>query len=464
MGNIIGWFGWSMAGSGLLSDIAVLVVKTSLLMLATLLVQWLLHRRSPALRHLVLRSGLIGLLMLTAMWIVLPSWQLPLPGIMDRAWTATASIFQFQGTAIASQSSVPNSPSWASFLVIGWLIGSLIVMVRFAFGLYWINRIVKKATPVKTPDLISTAASIKADLGIRSHVWCICSDRVHVPMVWGVFRPVVILPHQYTDWTNDERDMILRHELAHIKRRDVLWLNLASLLTVIHWFNPAAWLMKQRLNKESEYACDDHVLAFGIGSRDYAQHLLQTARMVNHSYAGANPGIAFIQNKGLEGRIMSILAKRKKLTAIPGTIGVAITAITVLTALLLGGLSLQSCGDDNAGQEKNESMIAPTEETIPSPHEWIAVDRAPEMIHEQAPEYPAEATEKGIEGKVTIQAYIDKTGTVIKAMVKSSSGNELLDAAALDAAWKNRYTPAKQDGLPCGIWIEYKVNFTEKGK
>lgn len=96
---------------------------------------------------------------------------------------------------------------------------------------------------------------------------------------------------------------------------------------------------------------------------------------------------------------------------------------------------------------------------LPGEKEFIAVEILPEMIYEETPLYPEEAKEKKLEGIVYIKALIDKSGTVVDAKVSKTCGTELLDKAALAAAYKCKYKPAVQKGKPVAVWVTYKVEF-----
>jgi len=399
MSNVSEWLVGLIGGSDGWQDIFLLVVKSSLLMFAAIIIQSLMRRRSPALRHLVLRSGLVGVVLVTIMWLAVPSWRLPMPGFVADAWTATAAVFQSPTAPGVHSRIMSHPPLWQIGLISLWLAGCLIVAVRMARGIFLVNRIVKTATEDTSPEFIKAAASISQDLNIRSKVRYFSSDKISVPIVWGSLRPVVILPRDWAEWTPEQCDMILRHELAHVRRRDVLWLNLASLVTVIHWFSPAAWIIKRRLNLESEYACDDQVLTVGVEAREYARHLLLIAREMRHSESKTYACTAFLRHAELEGRIMSILAHRKRGAATAGTSGVVIvTATVMLMVLMLAGFSLQSYGEDSI-QDQDKDTTAPAEKAAPGPEEWIPYDNPPEQTYEEAPIYPEAAHKAGIEGR-----------------------------------------------------------------
>ena len=97
---------------------------------------------------------------------------------------------------------------------------------------------------------------------------------------------------------------------------------------------------------------------------------------------------------------------------------------------------------------------------LPSPDEFVAAEIYPEMIHYTTPEYPRLAKQAGITGVVWVKALVDKDGTVKKAIVLKSSGNESLDEAAVEAAPSNKFKPGIQNGRPIAVWVSYKVNFS----
>src|SRR5690606_38271828 len=91
-----------------------------------------------------------------------------------------------------------------------------------------------------------------------------------VPMAAGLFRPVVIVPVDAEGWTDAQRDAVLLHELAHIKRRDCLVHFVAQVAGALHWINPLVWVAAAQMQAERERACDDLVLNAGARASDYA--------------------------------------------------------------------------------------------------------------------------------------------------------------------------------------------------
>jgi len=90
---------------------------------------------------------------------------------------------------------------------------------------------------------------------------------------------------------------------------------------------------------------------------------------------------------------------------------------------------------------------------------FIEVEKMPELVYQPEPEYPVEAAEKGIEGVVGIKAYINKQGKPEKVKISKSSGQDILDQAALKSARDYRFKPAMNDGKAVGAWVEFNISF-----
>ena len=100
-----------------------------------------------------------------------------------------------------------------------------------------------------------------------------------------------------------------------------------------------------------------------------------------------------------------------------------------------------------------------TEKDLPDEIAFVPVENMPEMIYQEKPEYPEEAEEADVEGTVLIKALVDSEGKVTKVKIGKSSGNELLDKAAVKSAYKCKFKPATQKDKPVATWISYSVKF-----
>ena len=116
------------------------------------------------------------------------------------------------------------------------------------------------------------------EMGISEKVLLLWNDQLQSPLMLGFFRPVLVLPRR--DYGREELDFILRHELTHWRRRDLLWKVLALAANALHWFNPLVWLMARRAAEDLESACDRSVIKGQSREfvEEYAQALLETAK------------------------------------------------------------------------------------------------------------------------------------------------------------------------------------------
>ena len=101
-----------------------------------------------------------------------------------------------------------------------------------------------------------------------------------------------------------------------------------------------------------------------------------------------------------------------------------------------------------------ESAAGDVEEEI---FELFAVEEQTERIKEVMPDYPETVQRAGIEGTVFIRALVDKTGAVVKAEVLK--GPDKLHEAALEAARKTKFKPAKQNDMPVSCWVQMSFRF-----
>ena len=146
----------------------------------------------------------------------------------------------------------------------------------------------------------------------------LCPDRV-MPMVWGVLRPVVLLPAEVTAWPQALQRDVLLHELAHVRRHDYLNQLIARLACAVHWFNPLAWVAARRLRAERERACDDHVLGTGASACDYAEHLVAVARRLRPAGRGTL-GVAMAGRSAFGERVTALLDPRRARGVLTGAL------------------------------------------------------------------------------------------------------------------------------------------------
>ena len=141
---------------------------------------------------------------------------------------------------------------------------------------------------------------VAASLHMGSNVY-LC-DEIDSPFVLGIFQPKIFLP---SDMDRTQVDSVLRHERAHIARRDPLWKIVGFVLLSVFWFNPLLWVAYILFGRDIELACDERVLKdMGtLEKKKYAEALLYCG--VHRKRFAASP-VAFGE-VGVKRRIRSIV-------------------------------------------------------------------------------------------------------------------------------------------------------------
>ncbi|MEK5493217.1 M56 family metallopeptidase [Paenibacillus sp. FSL R7-0297] len=149
----------------------------------------------------------------------------------------------------------------AAYIILGiWAAGGISYA---AWQLYGYRRFMIKLERTRTlaPADSETAIllrSIKEKLGLKSNVGLVYSPIARSPFLTGLWKPYIYLPAE--NGASLDMDMVLRHELIHLKRRD-LWIKALMLgVSALHWFNPLVHSVRKELHTWSELTCDQEVV------------------------------------------------------------------------------------------------------------------------------------------------------------------------------------------------------------
>ncbi len=162
-------------------------------------------------------------------------------------------------------------------------------------------------------------------------------------MTWGVWRPAVVLPAESSEWPAERLRVVLRHELAHVKRCDCLTQGIAHAVCVLYWFNPLTWFAARQMRAARELACDDIVLNAGARPSDYAGHLVEIAgRFMSAPRLAAVP---MVRRSGLNLRVRAILDARRRRNGIAAVTAVPISLAVFGLGLLVGSIRLEAANN-----------------------------------------------------------------------------------------------------------------------
>jgi beta-lactamase regulating signal transducer with metallopeptidase domain len=297
--------------------LGLVIAKATLVLLAGEIAALALRRALPAQRHAVRYATLVSILVLPLAMLATPAWSVHMLPAHDAAPTpVTATRVLPPTVAVAIHG--PERPSLAparldvrptaeSMTIAIWLVGMLAGLCWLVFGHVGLRRLARRSRSVQSPHWRAMLTEECARAGIRAPVSLRSSASVSTPLTWGTSVPIILMPETAATWSDDRWRVVLRHELAHVARRDSLAQFIARLACVCYWFHPLAWAATRRLRAESERACDDRVLSLGTPAPDYAAHLLDIARSASQLGASGWLSTAMARPSELEGRLLGVL-------------------------------------------------------------------------------------------------------------------------------------------------------------
>jgi len=314
----------------MLAFLSSLLVKATVLLASAALAGRALRHRSASARHAVWSVALLGLLALPLLSAVLPRWELPmlparsaapatapaadpahrtaaapivLAGAVTRAARETAGTETFP---VAPAVDAVRARHWSEWVLLLWSLGATVGLLRLAGGAWVARRIAQDATPVTDDEWTALVADVSRTLGLSRTVEILQSADVALPVVWGYRSPKVLLPPDAGEWPLARKRAFLLHELAHIERHDCLVQTLASIVHALYWPHPLVWWTMRRLRREAEHACDDRVLSAGTRGPEYADHLLDVARSLQHARSPIVV-MGIVERSNLEDRLLALL-------------------------------------------------------------------------------------------------------------------------------------------------------------
>jgi HEAT repeat protein len=225
-----------------------------------------------------------------------------------------------------------------------------------------VRRIVEDARELTSPDWTTPLCEVADRLDLETPPRLVLSGGIEMAFACGVLTPTIVLPANAESWSDDRRRAVLFHELAHVKRHDLLGHTLGRLACALYWFHPLVWTAAKNLRAESERACDDLVLSCGARPSEYAQHLLDMVTSVRHHGAPVM-ALPMARKKEFEGRMLAILDPAVR-RASPGRLQAAAVIATV------GVLSLTVAAAAPASEQvarADRAMVAPTAPGEPGP-------------------------------------------------------------------------------------------------
>ena len=238
---------------------------------------------------------------------------------------------------------------WSLWLAMVWLLGGVFHAIQLLLGVQHTRQLRAHAQPL-SGDWEDRFARLKQCLGIKQQVMFWESAQTAVPLTFGWLKPVVLIPvGLLTQLSPEQVEMIVLHELAHIRRYDYFWSLSQSVAEIVLFYHPAYWYIAQVLEREREFACDQMTIRVTQQPQTYARTLLQVATTT----AAPAYGLAASGKRGLSARIKRIVAPasgRRNIQVLPALILIGFLGLASVTF----ALQLQPPGfiDSHENQEE----------------------------------------------------------------------------------------------------------------
>jgi beta-lactamase regulating signal transducer with metallopeptidase domain len=223
----------------------------------------------------------------------------PVRAYQETPYGVTTS--EFLGENVEVPSSVVPPPSsvpvvWQVYAMMASLAGTLILGIWLFLRLH--SLVGRRAQETAAASLPQSFYNQLAGCARRLELSCIprvvVTRRLATPAVFGMFRPVLLMPKGYLGkLSRRDTEHMLLHELAHIKRGDLIAHGLYMLLQVAYWYNPLLWLVRRQVHHLRELSCDATVAELlREQTTAYRQTLLETARRLLTS--SVEPGVGLL--------------------------------------------------------------------------------------------------------------------------------------------------------------------------
>lgn len=220
-----------------------------------------------------------------------------------------------------------------NILALLWLIGTAVLLLINLIGyIRLIIKMRKNSIVVSCPELTNFT-----DKRVTVRIW----ENTSSPFMTGIFRPTLVLPDRKL--TEEQLNNILRHEMTHFKRRDILYKWLVSFVKCVHWFNPIIWYVSKQINTECEISCDMAVTQ-NMNRNEEMSYIDTVLSLLPTGKARQIPiTTQMASNKKILKRRFTMIRNKKKtskiMSVISAIIATAMLGTTVFASGVLSGLT-----------------------------------------------------------------------------------------------------------------------------
>lgn len=196
--------------------------------------------------------------------------------------------------------------------------------------------------------------------GVRRPVILYQGQEENQTITFGICSPVIICNREVR---SREAELLVRHEMVHIRRLDVLWKLLARFAAILHWWNPAVWILRRELERVCEYSCDEIAMEGEAGEeiKSYLRLLIEEACAVSGRTSSAGWQSSFVDDvESLKERMANLMKKKNWNRYVAGMLVAAMTFGNSMTAFAYRDTLHQSVPGNTSEEEIVKSLQSDT--------------------------------------------------------------------------------------------------------
>jgi bla regulator protein BlaR1 len=221
-----------------------------------------------------------------------------------------------------------------------WLLGILLLTLFFSSTLFMFEGKYKILRMHSTLELQSLVEINRIKLNIRKSISVYLSDCIGSPCIRGIFNPCIYLPTDICAKTDHTQlQYIILHELAHYKRKDLIYNLITFIAVLVHWVNPIIWFAIKYMRQDRELACDAYVMEI-IEEEEimpYGMTIINLAKGFRNNYNKIY-SVSFYESSSLLERRIRMIGRFKK-----GSYKISMVAI--MFCIIIGGMLLTNPAD-----------------------------------------------------------------------------------------------------------------------
>lgn len=333
-------------------------LKAGLIALIGIGVAATMTRFRPAARHSVVLVSLILCLIVpvAAQFGPRHDVEFPVLAVPVNAAEPAPSTRRIKLPATKNHPSVPAPVPTEWLLAAAYAAGTGFVVSRYLLGLARLRQIDRRSQSA-SEDVQRLAEDLAP--GLIFWVKVAPSGQIPCAMTVGKTRPSIFLPEVSQTWSHSRLVMVLRHELAHVRRRDAASQLLAEAVVALYWFNPAVWLSARAMRGYAELAADDEVINAGIRPTDYAQDLLHLARQMGVGTRWVSgPELLLMKNHRIENRLKAILSPAARPRGFTTSQSLALLAVAGIVTFGISTLRANAGGANPNPRKQSEVNLS----------------------------------------------------------------------------------------------------------